>query len=269
MEKRTNRPAENELTRVDSVRKAFSILECFTPQRAEISLSELSRLCRIPKSTLLNQMRTMEQAGYVQKNPQTQNYRLGYKLMCLSYCVQAASPLMHYVIPVMEELQSATGQTVYLTSCVDGRVFYLQCIYASQRTQVYSVAGKTLPMHCTSSGKAMLSFMPEERINAIIARHGLPAVTHNTITDEETLLKELDEIRRRGYAVDNEEESVGVRCVAVPVLSAKGEVAGALSVSGSVLSVKNENIPGYATLLSQAAGVLGQYANMFPALQDG
>jgi len=149
----------------------------------------------------------MEQAGDVQKNLQTQNDLLGYMLMCLSYCAQASSPIMYYVIPVMEELQAATGQKVYRTSCVDSKVFYFQCIDSSRYTQVYSVAGKPLPIHCTGSGKAMLSFMHEDRMSAIIARHGLPAVTSNTITDRDRLMRELKEIRSRGYAVGNEEEA--------------------------------------------------------------
>jgi len=267
MEKATN--SRQETVRVDSVSKALTVMECFTPQRPEITLSELSRICHMPKSTLLNQMRTLEQAGYVRKNPHTQAYRLGYKLMCLGYSVQAASPLMHYVIPVMEELREATGQTVYLTSHLDGKVFYLQCVYSRNRTQVYSVAGKMLPMHCTSAGKVMLSFMPEKQMQSIIERHGLPAATPNTITDENRLREELELTRQRGYGIDNEEECVGIRCVAAPVLSSRGEVAGALSISGTVLSLKDDMIEHYAMLLSQAASTLSQYADMFPALQYG
>lgn len=253
---------------VEAVRKCFAILDCFTPTQPELSLSQLSRLCGISKSTLLNQVRTMEAAGYLQKNPKTQAYRLGYKLMSLGYRVQAASPLLLYAVPVMEDLQEVTGQTVYLTSHLDGRVFYLECVYPMHRSQAYSVSGKTLPMHCTSCGKAMMSRMPEHLVDAILEQHGMPACTQNTITDPAQLKAALDQYRRQGYAVDEEEESVGIRCVAVPICSSTGEVAGALSLSGSTMTLRQELLEQYAVRLSQAAGILSRYASLFPALQD-
>ena len=122
-------------------------------------------------------------------------------------------------------------------------------------------------MHCTGCGKAMLSQMPAEEAEAIIDRYGLPPVTPNTITDKAVLLGKLGEYRRLGYAVDDEEETPGVRCVAMAVRSSRGEVAGALSISGSTLSVNGDNIGEYAKLLSRACNALTQYAHLFPAIQ--
>ncbi|MDD6089500.1 MAG: IclR family transcriptional regulator [Candidatus Limivicinus sp.] len=253
--------------RVNSITKALRILDCFTPERTELSLSQLSRLLGMPKSTLLNQVRTLESSGYLMKTHDTQAYRLGFKIMELSYCAHAAMPVIQYAIPLMEELQAATGENIYLTSYLDGRVFYLECMYPSRRSVAYSVSGKTLPMHCTGCGKAMLSQMPAEEAEAIIDRYGLPPVTPNTITDKAVLLGKLGEYRRLGYAVDDEEETPGVRCVAMAVRSSRGEVAGALSISGSTLSVNGDNIGEYAKLLSRACNALTQYAHLFPAIQ--
>lgn len=86
--------------------------------------------------------------------------------MQLSYCAQAGSPVAQYAIPVMEDLQSATGDIIYLTSHIDGKVFYMECVYPSRRSIYTSVSGKTLPMHCTGCGKAMLSQMPTEQVEA-------------------------------------------------------------------------------------------------------
>lgn len=203
-------------SRVTSTAKALRILDCFSPARTELTLAQISRLLSMPKSTLLNQIRTLEEAGYLLRIRDGQAYRLGYKVMQLSYCAQAGSPVAQYAIPVMEDLQSATGDIIYLTSHIDGKVFYMECVYPSRRSISYSVSGKTLPMHCTGCGKAMLSQMPTEQVEAIIRKHGLPPITQNTITDHDQLMEALATYRRKGYALDNEEETMGVKCVAMP-----------------------------------------------------
>lgn len=121
-------------------------------------------------------------------------------------------------------------------------------------------------MHCTGCGKAMLSQMPTDQVEAIIQKHGLPSFTQNTITDHDALMEQLAVCRRRGYALDNEEETMGVKCVAMAIRTSRGDVAGALSISGSTLSIRNENIPQYAELLSRACNSLSPYARMMPAI---
>ena len=149
--------------RVTATAKALRILDCFTHTRPKLSLAELSRLLDMPKSTLLNQIRTLEDAGFLIKEDSNQ-YRLGYKLMELSYAAQIATPVAQIAIPIMEDLNETTGETIYLTSHINGLVFYLECVYSSRRSMSYSVCGKTLPMHCTGVGKAMLSHMPEKTL---------------------------------------------------------------------------------------------------------
>lgn len=101
-------------------------------------------------------------------------------------------------------------------------MFYLECVYPSRRSVSYSVSGKTLPMHCTGCGKAMLSQMPTDQVEAIIQKHGLPSFTQNTITDHDALMEQLAVCRRRGYALDNEEETMGVKCVAMAIRTSPG-----------------------------------------------
>jgi len=254
-------------SRVTATAKALKVLDCFTPTQTELTLAQISRLLNMPKSTLLNQIRTLEEAGYLMKIREGQSYRLGYKVMELSYCAHAATPVVQYAIPVMEDLQVATGEIIYLTSHIGGRVFYLECVYPSRRSISYSVSGKTLPMHCTGCGKAMLSQMPTEQVEAIIQKHGLAPVTQNTITDHDRLMEVLAVCRRRGYALDDEEETMGVKCVAMAIRTGRGDVAGALSISGSTLSIRPDNIEQYAELLSRACNTLSRHAHLFPAIQ--
>lgn len=160
--------------RVSATAKALKVLDCFTPTQPELTLAQISRLLNMPKSTLLNQLRTLEDAGFLMKVRDGLAYSLGYKIMELSYCAHIATPVIQYAIPIMEDLQVATGEIIYLTSHIGGRCFYLECIYPSRRVISYSVSGKTLPMHCTACGKAMLSQMSTAQVEAIIEKHGLP-----------------------------------------------------------------------------------------------
>jgi DNA-binding IclR family transcriptional regulator len=257
---------ETAKPKVNSVAKCLQILDCFSPQVTELNLTQISQALKIPKSTLLSMIRTLEGSGYLYKANNSQNYRLGFKLMELSYNARATLRVVQYAIPFMEELQLHTGEIVYLTTHIYGRVLYLECMYPAKRAIAYSIYGKTLPMHCTGCGKAMLTFMPEGELNAIISKWGLPRSTPNTITDLAKLKKALAKYRELGYAIDNEEESHNVRCIAMPIRSSGGAVAGAISVSGHPMTMTDEKFPEYARLLAGACNFLSQYADLFPSM---
>lgn len=258
---------EQESGRVNSVKKALRVLECFTAVSPEMTLTQLSRELDMPKSTLLNLIRTLEESGYVYRVRQSQNYRLGYKIMELGYSMRSAFPVVQFALPLMEELQQATGEFVYLTTHINGRVLYLECVYPQKRTVGYSITGKTLPMHCTGCGKAMLSCFADEQVESIIDTWGMERKTLNTITERDQLLRELEITRSRGYALDMEEETPGVRCVAMPVRAGDGMAAGAISISGPVYSITDEKLPRFVKLLSDMTSILATRADLFPAMQ--
>ena len=253
--------------KVNSVVKCLNILESFSTTKTELSLAQLSRLLNIPKSTLFGTIRTLESGGYLYKVNDTQNYRLGFKLMELSYHARASLSVVQYAIPFMEELHARTGEIIYLTTHINGRVFYLECIYPVKKAVTYSTNGKTLPMHCTGCGKAMLAYMSEDEVDAIIAKWGLPRITENTITNKTDLKKALAAYRELGYAIDNSEEGHNVRCIAMPIRCADGTVAGAISISGPPITMTDDKFHEYAKLLAGACNFLTQYAHLFPAIQ--
>lgn len=252
---------------VSSVAKALKILDCFTLRQPELSLARLSAMLNMPKSTLLNQLRTLEDAALLIRSPDGQSYSLGYKLMELGYKTYSSIPIISNAIPVMENLMLATGKFVYLTSHLNGKVFYMDYVCPSHRNISYSVSGKTIPMHCTACGKAMLSHMSDDTVQRIISMHGLEKITKNTITDHDAFMQELELTRKRGYAIDNEEESLGVKCYAMAILSDDGAVAGALSVSGAVISMKNDPAPDQLEALARACNSLSIYADLFPGIR--
>jgi DNA-binding IclR family transcriptional regulator len=221
-----------------------------------------------PKSTVLNLIRTLEAGGFLLKDTDAQTYSLGYKLMEHNYCLRTSISVIRDAVPLLEDIQISTGMIVYLTTHVNGKVLYLEGIYPSKRIAFHSTSGKTLPMHCTSCGKAMLAYMDESRVRAIMEQWGMEARTPNTFTDVEALLEDLKEVRCRGYAVDNEEECPGIRCLAVPVRNRNGFPTAAISISGSATEWKPSMQEEYSGLLLKASFALGEQASLFPGNRE-
>ncbi len=245
-----------------SVAKCIRTLQTFTVSQPEWSLTQLSRELSISKSTMVNILKTLETFGYIQKLPNS-HYRLGIELLEMSYHIRASLPILHYAIPIMEEIQRQSGQIVYLTIPKKGRAFYLQSVNPGNRNISYSITGRCTPMHCSSCGKVMLSEMPENMVDLIINTWGLPRFTTTTVTDRDALKAELQIIRERGYALENCEEFPNVKGVAVPICSSN-RLLGALSLTGSVLGMPDENMVQFATLLSNGANLLASNAELFP-----
>lgn len=264
-EEKIKRNIRDEPWMVNSVVKAFDILKCFDVNNAELSLAQLSKQLDMPKSTLLNLIKTLEYEGCLYKVENTQNYRLGLRSMELAYFVKSSLPIVQFALPIIEDLQANTGgDLVYLTTHRNGRVFYLDSVMPGKPRVSYSIAGKTLPMHCTGCGKAMLAYMEPAYIDKITERHGLPAVTVNTVCDRDRLFEELETVKARGIAIDREEETLGVGCIARAIRNNAGKPMGAVSISGSSTISPEERIEKYSDILWQACNMIAQKANLFP-----
>jgi len=246
------------------VLKALDVLHCFEMGSADLSLAQISRQLQMPKSTLLNLIKTLESEGYLYKVENTQNYRLGLKILELAFQLRSSMPVIQYALPFIEDIQVATEENVYLTTHRNGRVLYLESAIPNKSRIKYSISGKVLPMHCTSCGRAMLSCMKDEEVKAIIEYWGLAPSTPNSISDSDSLFLELEKIRKRGYAQEKEEETLGISCVSIAIRNSQSHPVGAISVSGAVLSMTEEKVQLSIQLLSRACAMLSEWANLFP-----
>lgn len=249
--------------KMQSVVKAFGLLKLFTGKNPEWTFNQLLQEKKFPKSTLSNMLRTLEFCGVLEKEKTSQLYRLGLDVLEMSYSVRKALPIIEYAMKFLDDVQQKTGGIVYFTIPKDGRVLYLDASYPANKNVTYSITGKTLDMHCTGVGKAMMSKMSDEQIRGIVAEHGMKRYTPRTITDFDALMEEIEETRARGYALDFGEESQGVKCVAVPVASGR-MLLGAISISGSIIGLKEEQYEEYAEMLFEIANILADKADMFP-----
>ncbi|MGQ5515078.1 IclR family transcriptional regulator [Halococcus saccharolyticus] len=222
---------------VKSVETGFNILDALK-ELDGAGVSELATYLDIPKSTVHNYLSTLVQEEYVVKDGST--YYVGIRP--LEYGAYARSQLEIYGIakPEVDDLAATTGELANLMIEEHGRGAYLHRARGKKAVQVEAHVGTRVPLHGTGLGKAILAHLSEERVEEIIERHGLVGSTSNTITDRETLDKELAEIRERGVAFDDGERITGLRCVAAPILSNKNRVLGAISVSGPSNRIQDE-----------------------------
>lgn len=228
---------------VKSLAKAMQVLECFSLQEPELGVTELSRKLGILKTTVFNILSTFEQLGYVAQNPKTGKYYLGTKVLSLSYIVNNHMGLRDRFLPYLEQIAAACGEVCYFGVPEGHEVLYIESVYPPGQARLRHLLGERAPMHCTGLGKAMLAYMALPDIP-------LPSFTPQTICNLSTLQTELSVIRERGYAVDNMEHEIGIKCVAVPVLGANGRVIAAVSVSGPSMRFDDNAIKTHAKTLT-------------------
>jgi len=197
------------------------------------TITELSGHVDLPKSTVLNHLKTLEQEEYVIRRGDT--YRLGLRFLELGEHTKNRLDLYYVAKPSVDKLAAETGELANLAVEEYGQGVYLHSAQGDQAVDLNHQVGKRKHLHDTAWGKAMLAFMPEEEVESVIDRHGLPARASNTITDPDVLAQELEAVRDRGYAFDDEESLEGLRCIGAPVQSKTDDrVIGAVSLSGPV-----------------------------------
>lgn len=237
---------------IQSVSRALRILKLFAPERPSWGVMEVARTIGIHKSTASRLMGTLEWEGFLESDPQEGNYRLGLQAAMLVNSAAHGGNLRSLVKPAMEELSQATQETINLTVIQGPECVNLEQIPSPHRIKNVGWIGRRTPLHCTSTGKAILAFLsPGERDRLLPAR--LERYTSRTITRRARLFRELEEVRRRGYAVAREELEEGLTAVAAPILDPEGKVVAALAVTGPTFRLPRERLLDAAARVVKAA----------------
>jgi DNA-binding IclR family transcriptional regulator len=218
---------QRRVSGVRSLGRAFELLEHLADAGGEMTLSELAAVSALPMPTIYRLMRTLVEGGYVRQGP-TRRYALGPRLIRLGE--SAARLLGVHARPVLAALVDEVGETANMALLEGDEAVYVAQVPSLHSVRMFTEVGRRVKPHCTGVGKALLAQLPPATADEILLRTGLPAATSHTITDQQTFRAELDRIRAQGYALDDEEQELGVRCVAVPVRGAP--TLAAISVSG-------------------------------------
>ncbi len=239
---------------IRAVQRALSLLQSFGYEERELGISELARRLDLNKSTVYRLLTNLQKVKFVEQDPQTGKYRLGIGLFEMGSRVLHHMDLHRVSRPYLEELSRVTRQTVHLV-VPDGReaVYVEKVEHHGGFLPQYSRLGKRAPLHCTAVGKVLLAGLNDSEVERFIREKGLRSYTRRTITSPGALMKEIQAVRDRGYAVDNEEIQDGLMCVAAPVFNYNGETAAAVSISGMAIHFTSETLPGYIEWVKDAA----------------
>ena len=239
---------------VKSLTKALNLLKLFTPAKGEWVLREMVEALDYHKSSVQRIVTTLEAEGFLERTGASRSrFRLGPILLMLGNVASQSVDLRQVARPFLQRLSDQTGETSHLCVVDQFQCYYLDKIDAQQAIRISTYVGQRLPLHCSAVGKALMSGMAVEEIDAIIEERGLPRFSVNTITEKGRLLDELEEIRKKGIAFDNEEYDMGLRCLASPVMDSQGHVVAAISFSGPVQRLNMDVLEEYARYLKEAA----------------
>ncbi len=239
---------------VKSLIKALSILEALAEaEKPAYTLTELSRKLRLHVSTVHRLVVNLARQGFVEQDPSTGGYQLGFRIMRMGLSVLDRLDFRRVALPLLRELNEKTQETVHLVILQGERGVSIEKILSPQPVGLDARLGGIMPLHCTGVGKALLAFEGDELLQRVSKSPGLERFTARTITSLPQLRKELERIRARGYSVDNEEVVEGLRCVAAPVFDHTGRVVAAFSVAGPATRVTLEREPEIARLVRETS----------------
>lgn len=238
-----------------SFQKAVRVLECFSIAEPRLPLSEIARRTQLPLSTAHRVLTTLRAVGFVEREGDREQYRLGLRLFELGSIVLTNMELHREAVPYIEALARESGETVHLGVFDGTQVVSIEKMDSPHGLASNVTIGKGAPAYCTAVGKALLAFQPENAV-ARVCRLGLRRHTPQTITEPQRLRRELARVRALGYAVDNAEHDPGVRCVAAPIRNHAGMVIASLSISGPATRIPLEVVPRVAERVKGVAAKL-------------
>ena len=237
-----------------SVEKTLQIVEVMAAAREPLRLADIAGQVKMPASTTLRMVNTLVQKGYARQEPDTLRYRLTLKFARIGSLVSAQLSIRDVARPVLLSLSDQFQESACLAIEEDMRVIYVDVVDGPDgMLKITQRIGKRAPMHCTGVGKLMLTQYTPAELRELVRAKGLVSLTPNTLVTLEALERELQAVRARGYAMDDEECELGARCVAAPIRNYEGRVVAAISLSGPVSRMHPRRIEEIAPSLMAAA----------------
>ncbi|ASN52943.1 MULTISPECIES: IclR family transcriptional regulator [Sinomonas] len=248
--------AEKASGGVQSVERVFELLELITDAGGDVTLSELSSSTELPLPTIHRLLRTLVALGYVRQLP-NRRYALGPRLIRLGE--GANKQLGALAQPQLKMLVDKLGETANMAVLDSDMVIYVAQVPSPHAMRMFTEVGRRAHTHDTGVGKAILGELGDEQVRSIVSRQGMPTPTPYSIGDVDSLLSDLDKIRARGYAIDEQEQEIGVRCFSMAVPHAPTPTA--ISVSGPISRVDEAFGERAVPLLRQAAEAISAELN--------
>ena len=238
---------------VPAIERGVRILEMVSKSANGLTFSQIAQRMDFPKSSVHSILITFERLGYLQKLESSGRYVVGLNLARIGSAPSHGMTLRQKAGPVLCNLTQKTGLSSHLAILEGKDALLIGKVQPYGSSPVATWIGKRIDYYCTSLGKALIAWLPEEEIDQLVKERQMLRYNENTICTLARLKEDLARTRQLGYSLDDEEEEIGVRCVGAPVMSATGEVSAAVSVSGQVGDVRREDIARLGSVLQEAA----------------
>ncbi len=248
---------------IGSVQRALDIINLFDKTHVELGNAEIARLVDLPIGTVSGLIYTLKTNQYLDQDPQTHKYRLGLKLAERAAVLLDQLDLRKVAAPLLEELRDWCGESVNLAIRDGNEVVYIERMFGDHSLGIRSELGRRGTLHSTALGKAIISYLPDAELKTLLKDYDLSVVTPYTITDSEKLLREVAVIKQRGFAIDEQENELGGRCVGAPVLDRHNYPIAAISISVPIQRFPKEDIEKFGKKLMATSTTISQKMGQF------
>ena len=250
-------PAE-EKNRIQTYQKMMDVLECFSTVERQLSLAQIAQTVDLPRTTVHRILTALREIGFIEQDIRGGNYALGIRLFELGSLALANMDLHREAKPFVDRLARLAGEAVHLGVFNGREIVVVEREEGADHPVASATRIETAPAYCTGVGKAVLAFQ-DPQVTAKVVKNGLKRYTNNTITTTPVLERELARIRKQGYAIDNGEHEIWVRCVAAPIRNAGGRVFAGISVTGPADRISDDRIPILSEQVMQTADSISRH----------
>lgn len=244
---------ESSVSTVQSLTRALALLEAVAQHGSAAAMTDLSRAVGLHSSTAFHLLRTLVECGFLTQEVKSRKYRIGPRLLRVAASATSRTSIAELAAPELAVLAAETGETLSIAVLERNAAVIAAKADGPGMIGVLERPGEGRPLHCTAVGKVLLAALPEAQAKAILPAGRLQGSTPRSITQKRQLAKELALVRSQGYALDDEEFSIGLRCLAAPVRSYSGQVVAALCVAGPAWRIGADRLPELVAIVSAAA----------------
>ena len=224
----------------------------FLAEKSYAGITELAEALGVDKSTASRLVETLRARDMVRLDPETKKYRLGFRILHLGESLKDNLNVISIARPILTELSAQINESVHFCAFNNNLVYVMDQVRSSKNYALSATVGMVEPFHCSSVGKCILAFRRPETIRALLENYEFTKYTEHTITTKEALQENLERIRALGYALDDEEMALGVRCLAVPVYDYRNSVRYSIGVSGPKANITSATMETYIKRMVEA-----------------
>jgi IclR family transcriptional regulator, acetate operon repressor len=260
--------ATDKSGQAQSLTRALTLLEAIARSHGGLPLTELAQTVGLPPSTAHRLLTTLEQESFVYFDAVASIWQIGVQAFVVGNAFVRTRDVLMMAKPHMHRLMEDSGETVNLYVADEGEAVCIGQVECRQVMRAIARPGGRVKMHCSGAGKAILAWLAERDVGKVLERHGLPRATERTLATPKSLKADLEQVRHRGYAVDDEEHAVGLRCVAAPILNEHGAPLAGLSVSGPTARIPYHRVSLLGAMVAAAARATTVEVGGFLAVDD-